>query len=73
MTGRIAEIQARYQAASRGPWSTPKPGILLDADGNTLAVFGGCAQDEDNVQFLTHAADDIQYLLNRLAQAQAAS
>lgn len=74
MADRLAEIQARHQAASRGPWSSPKPGILLDADGNTLAVFGGCAQDEANVEFLIGAPEAVSWLLaeNRRLQGEVA-
>jgi hypothetical protein len=70
---RIAEITARVGAASKGPWASPKPGIVEDADGNLLAVFGGCAQDEANAALVIHAADDIRYLLNELARMQEAS
>lgn len=67
---RIAEIRARAEAASNGPWASPKPGIVEDADGNLLAVFGGCAQDEADAALVIHAAADIRYLLDELARVQ---
>jgi hypothetical protein len=70
---RIAEITARVGAASKGPWASPKPGIVTDADGNLLAIFGGCAQDEADATLVIHAADDIRYLLAELACTQEAS
>lgn len=60
---RLAAITARDEAAASGPWSSPKPGVLADADGNLLAIFGGCPQDEADVEFLIGAREDIPWLL----------
>ncbi|WP_435058449.1 hypothetical protein [Streptomyces sp. bgisy060] len=67
--GRLAEIDARHRAATRGPWGTAgpdRPGYLT-ADGgrNILSVFGGCPQDEADAQFTAHARQDVPFLLAR--------
>jgi hypothetical protein len=70
---RIAEITARHQAASRGPWASPRTGIVEDAHGRPIAIFGGGPQDEADTALIVHAHEDVQFLLDELARVQAAA
>jgi hypothetical protein len=70
---RITEITARVEAASKGPWASPRTGIVEDAYGRLIAIFGGGPQDEADAALVIHAADDMQYLLDQLARVQAAA
>lgn len=71
---RLAEMRAREQAATRGPWRAGKSGNNnvygpdgdYDASGAVAAVFKGPA----NREFIAHAREDIPYLLD-LVQQQA--
>ncbi|MEC4016014.1 hypothetical protein [Streptomyces sp. H27-D2] len=72
-TDRIADIQARTDAATKGPWLSGQmlqtPNTVASLDG-PIAVFGGSQQDRDDTEFTAHARDDIPWLLDRLEQAR---
>ena len=56
MKNRIAEIKERCEAATPGPWGTPeKP--LMDV-----------LNEGYNAGFVSHAREDIPYLLSQLAE-----
>lgn len=63
---RIAEITARCEAATLGPWG-------LEVKGNTVKSFAipgvcsGMKYDGANASFIANSREDIPYLLSRLA------
>ncbi|GGU52138.1 hypothetical protein [Streptomyces lavendofoliae] len=79
MADRIAEIQARAEAATKGPWFVERhqPTLTrrvvsddhaLDAD---LGYLGNSNQFD--AEFIAHAREDIPFLLDELARVQAAA
>lgn len=68
------EIAARVEAATPGPWkANTRIGVVTNAAGDPLAVFGG-QQDRADAEFTAHARNDIPALLaevNHLRNQQA--
>lgn len=68
---RLAAIDALLQAATPGPWKANEPvGIVTDAAGQPLAVFGGCAQDQADAAFVAVAPEAVGELLAEVAFQQ---
>ena len=76
MTNRIAEITARCEAATPGPWRTQDRGDYIEIHDNhtwakALSPFARVEGDEfHNAAFIAHAREDIPYLLSQLAVAK---
>jgi hypothetical protein len=69
---REAEIAARAEAATPGPWeANARIGIVTNKVGDPLAVFGGGAQDRADAKFTAHAREDVPALLAELAAVRA--
>ena len=70
-TDRLAEIQDRAAKATEG-WRTSDidPGVVVAADGQPIAVFGGSRQDHHNATFTAHARTDMDYLLREVLALQ---
>jgi hypothetical protein len=69
---REAEIAARAEAATSGPWeANARIGIVTNKVGDPLAVFGGGAQDRADAEFTAHAREDVPALLAELAAVRA--
>jgi len=62
-TRRLAEIRARVDAASPGPWQMD--GVRVTASRASGAVTGDLVAG--NAAFVAHARDDIPYLLDLVA------
>jgi len=69
---REAEIAARAEAATPGPWeANARIGIVTNKVGDPLAVFGGGAQDRADAEFTAAARTDVPALLAELAAVRA--
>jgi hypothetical protein len=69
---RETEIATRAAAATKGPWSANNPvGVVTNEGGDPLAVFGGCAQDRAEAEFVAHAREDVPALLAELTAVRA--
>ncbi len=80
---RLAEIQARLDAATPGPWVT-KPGVSLAWSELVLAPVPGhdgymalvadtkdsFFNNHDDADFIAHAPDDLAWLLERVARLE---
>lgn len=61
---RPTEIAAREAAATPGPWrQRSDAGIVTDADGQPLAVFGTSGPHCADAEFIAHAPEDVRWLL----------
>ena len=70
---RLAEIRARAEAATPGPWREPRNGLGLgwtifpkNSKGWSIAT---CDSGTD-ADFIAHAREDVPYLLERVAKLQ---
>ncbi|MYS69433.1 hypothetical protein GTY88_03160 [Streptomyces sp. SID5926] len=69
---REAEIFARHEAATPGPWSAnAQIGVVTNEAGDPLAVFGGGEQDRADAAFVAAAREDVPELLAELAAVRA--
>ncbi|WP_432130548.1 hypothetical protein [Streptomyces tendae] len=69
---REAEIAARHETATPGPWSAnAQIGVVTNEAGDPLAVFGGGEQDRADAAFVAAAREDVPKLLAELAAARA--
>lgn len=66
MSDRIAEIRARVDAATAGPWKA-KDGALLDKEGWPDGVLSCCNVTDETIEFIAHAREDVPYLLARIS------
>lgn len=57
------DIETRARAATPGPWQANHPAGFITAHGQTIAVFGGSAQDQADADFIAHAPEDVDALL----------
>ncbi|KOU50535.1 hypothetical protein ADK55_18475 [Streptomyces sp. WM4235] len=74
---RLAEIAAREQAASQGPWTVesdhPSLTRWVVSEGGTLSANLGYLgnNNQDDARFIAAARDDIPWLLNVIKQLKA--
>jgi hypothetical protein len=71
---RIAEIKARAEAATPGPWYVPLYGFTIDTDEKHLLCMTGVSVSEQvdcDMRFIARAREDIPYLLDLLAERDA--
>lgn len=70
---RVDEIRARCEAATKGPWITYNDDYhehqiwdiyALDNDLDPLAVLDGHCGQKENAVFISHAREDIPFLLD---------
>lgn len=64
---RVAEIAARAEAATEGPWSRSrhyKLNIISDATGQIIT--GHATPNSTNAEFIAHAREDIPFLLSEV-------
>jgi hypothetical protein len=73
MTDRIAEIAARCEAATQGPWETNWLDDCFIEPRICMIPANGCYDYDKfgaNSEFIAHAREDIPYLLSQLAERE---
>lgn len=73
---RVAEIRARLEAATPGPWQTWPDGTEESVESVSVGRFvchlnSNMRQFREDAAFIAHAREDVPYLLARLAAAEA--
>jgi hypothetical protein len=68
---RFDDIERRLRAASPGPWRWVDLGggevLIAVVTTGQLVVVESCASDGD-LEFITHAREDIEFLLSRIEE-----
>ncbi len=71
---RIAEIKARCERATPGPWAWYEIAREIFTENGVPVVAGtegnGVAANDDDFEFIIHAREDIPFLLAQLAERQ---
>lgn len=68
----IANLHTLLDNASPGDWAVSEtdPGVVLDADGQPIAVFGGGSQDHRNAALIVALRNSVNLLLDRVAEPE---